>query len=289
MKVGVVLASLGRAKELEDMVSDLRRQSLPPSVIILSLEKVEDAPPGLSKDIEVVLGPRGLCAQRNRGLAALAGRCDVVVFYDDDFVPSAHALRRISALFAAHPDIAGATGLVLADGVTTGGISREAARRIVDDYDAAPPASRPALVDRATAYGCNMAFRWSAIEGLWFDERLPLYGWQEDVDFGGLVLQRGRMVASHAFAGVHRGVTKGRMPGVRFGFSQIVNPIYLMRKGTMRRHHALSILLKNILINHVRALAPEPFIDRRGRLIGNWIGLAHLFRGRIDPMQVLQL
>jgi hypothetical protein len=32
--------------------------------------------------------PRGLCRQRNRALELLAGRCDVVIFFDDDFVPS---------------------------------------------------------------------------------------------------------------------------------------------------------------------------------------------------------
>ena len=39
------------------------------------------------------MGPRGLCAQRNRGVKAIADRCDVVVFFDDDYLPARCALE----------------------------------------------------------------------------------------------------------------------------------------------------------------------------------------------------
>jgi GT2 family glycosyltransferase len=289
MRVAVIMASLGRPRELAHVLEDLRRQTLQPAVVVLSLEKIEDAPADLPGDVEVILGPRGLCAQRNRGLDAVAGRCDVVMFYDDDYAPSRHALEGAARTFADHPDVVGATGLVLADGVGSGGMEYDEARRIVDAHDALASPPTPTLSDCSVAYGCNMAFRASAVVDLRFDEQLPLYGWQEDVDFAGRILQRGRMVVTNAFAGVHCGVTRGRMPGRRLGFSQIVNPVYLMRKGSMRRSHAITLLLKNMAMNHAKAIAPEPYIDRRGRMIGNWLGLAHLLSGRADPMRVLRL
>jgi hypothetical protein len=289
MRIAVILASLGRPKELAHILADLGRQSLKPAIVVLSLEKIEDAPADLADDVEVVLGPRGLCAQRNRALDAVAGRCEIVIFYDDDYVPSRHAVDGVMRTFARNPDVAGATGRVLADGIGLGGIDYDVARRIVDAHDRAAPPVDARLADCAVAYGCNMAFRADAIANLRFDERLPLYGWQEDVDFAGRVLARGRMVATDAFAGVHCGVTRGRMPGRRLGFSQIVNPVYLMRKGSMRRSHAITLLLRNLAMNHVRALAPESFVDRRGRVVGNWLGLAHLLSGRADPMTVLRL
>jgi GT2 family glycosyltransferase len=134
-----------------------------------------------------------------------------------------------------------------------------------------------------------MAFRMSAVTDLRFDERLPLYGWQEDVDFAGRLRLKGRMVATDAFAGVHCGVTRGRMPGKRLGFSQMVNPVYLVRKGSMRPAHALTLMTKNFLANHAKMFAPEAHIDRRGRAVGNWLGLGAILKGRSDPMSVLEL
>jgi len=291
MRVGVVIATLGRPREAAKILERLRRQSHPPARIVFSVEKLEDLPadptPGnLRKDVEVVLGPRGLCAQRNRGMARVIDGCDVVVFYDDDFLPSRRSLEGVAATFAAHPDVVGATGHVLADGVTRGGLSWEQAASIVDVYDTGPHATPAILADIKHAYGCNMAFRCRAAAGLRFDERLPLYGWQEDVDFAGQIARRGRVVKTNAFAGVHLGVTQSRSPGVRLGFSQMVNPVYLVRKGTMRLGHAARIMCCNLIANHVRVLAPESHIDRRGRLVGNWRGLFHLAAGRADPERI---
>lgn len=291
MRIGVVIATIGRASDAGQLVQHLKRQSTPPARIVLSVEKPEDLPPVESsgEDVEVVFGPRGLCAQRNRGMARVIDDCEVVVFYDDDFLPSRRSLEGLAALFAGHSDVVGATGLVLADGVTRGGILRTDAEAIVEAHDRASPERPAVLADLCTAYGCNMAFRSQAVRGLWFDERLPLYGWQEDVDFAGRIARRGRVVKTNAFAGVHLGVVKSRTPGARLGFSQMVNPVYLVRKGTMRPGHAARIMGANFIANHLRALAPEPHIDRLGRLAGNWAGLLHMATGRLDPEGIAEI
>ena len=46
-------------------------------------------------------------------------------------------------------------------------------------------------------YGCNMAFRTAGIGSVRFDERLPLYGWQEDLDFCGALRGSGRIVKTN--------------------------------------------------------------------------------------------
>lgn len=294
MTVGVVIATLGRPREAAQVLERLRDQTLAPARIVFSVEKMADLPPQLAAgqlgpDVEVVLGARGLCAQRNRGMTRVLETCDVVAFYDDDFLPSRRSLEGMAELFAGHADVVGATGHVLADGVTRGGLPWEQAREIVEAYDDAPDLPPWNVADLGWAYGCNMAFRCRAATGLRFDERLPLYGWQEDVDFAGQIARRGRVVRTNAFAGVHVGVTKSRSPGVRLGFSQVVNPVYLVRKGTMRSGHAARIMGRNLLANHLRALAPEPYIDRRGRLIGNWFGVLHLLAGRLEPERIWSL
>jgi GT2 family glycosyltransferase len=294
MRIGVVIATLGRPREAGQVLERLRRQTAPPVRIVLSVEKREDLPPaceaeGVGRTVEAVLGPRGLCAQRNRGMARVVEDCDVVVFYDDDFLPGRRSLEGVAALFAAHRDVAGATGLVLADGVSRGGIPWTEGETLIEAYDRAPPEPPAILADLGWAYGCNMAYRAAACADLSFDERLPLYGWQEDVDFAGQIARRGRVVKTNAFAGVHLGIVKSRTPGVRLGFSQMVNPVYLVRKGTMRASHAVRIMGGNLIANHLRALAPEPYIDRRGRLAGNWAGLLHLAAGRLDPERICSL
>ena len=286
MRIAVVVASVNRAEEVKQLLFALKRQSLQPSAVILSVVSKTDLPDDLPPDVEVVLGSPGLTSQRNRGLEMIAGRSDIVVFFDDDFIPTKDALQGIRQLFETCPDVVGGTGLVLRDGVGGGGISYELAIEIIRQFEVKPVAPIK-NEDFLFAYGCNMAFRASAIGKLRFDENLPLYGWQEDMDFAARISVHGKVIRTTAFAGVHRGVNKGRSPGKAFGFSQIVNPAYLVRKGTMAPKKALTLIVRNLLANHAKCFRPEPFVDRRGRLVGNWMGLVHLLQGKTDPTFIL--
>lgn len=286
MKVAVVVASVGRPKELGDLIAEMRRQTMQPSAIVVSVESNADLPEGNLDPARVIFGSRGSSVQRNRGIDLVADEADVVAFFDDDYLPSKRVIEGIARLFASDQTIAGATGTLLADGIGTTGISFDDAMARLAAYDGAPLAADRDEVSQGT-YGCNMAFRLSALKGLRFDENLPLYGWQEDYDFARRVSANGRIVKSTAFVGVHRGVTIGRTSGVRFGYSQVVNPIYLWRKGTMALSYSLWLISRNILKNHVRTIWPERHIDRAGRLKGNYIALADLLRGRCDPRRIL--
>jgi GT2 family glycosyltransferase len=289
LRVGVVIATVGRPDECADIVRHLLNQSISPSCIVISSVSAADLPRDLPTSVNVVLGSKGLCAQRNRGIEAVRADCDVVVFYDDDFIPSARAIEGIRQVFQSDDGIVGATGLVLLDGVGKGGVSLEEAEAAVSRYDQHAAERRVDEVDIVTAYGCNMAFRVSAMQNVAFDETLPLYGWQEDVDYAGQISRYGRVVATTRFAGVHRGVSSGRTPGGKLGFSQIVNPVYLVRKGTMRWSHAVRIIFGNLMANHGRMLFPETHVDRLGRARGNWLGLLHLMSGRLDPRKMLEI
>jgi hypothetical protein len=46
---------------------------------------------------------------------------------------------------------------------------------------------------------------------------------------------------------------------------------------------------RNVARNIARCLAPEPWVDRRGRVKGNMLALGDLVLGRIDPRKILQL
>lgn len=287
--VAVVIATLGRP----DVVSStLRRildsQNYKPAIVIVSCVIPEDA--GLAANypnvIVVISGP-GLAAQRNTALAALPDGIEIVAFFDDDFVPEANWLDVAARLFHDEADIVGFTGDVLADGIKGPGLSLETADRLL--AESKPVTSLP-LIEPFSPYGCNMAFRRSAIGALRFDERLVLYGWLEDRDFGAaLAAKGGRLVKCMAARGVHMGAKVGRGAGDRLGYSQVINPLYMLRKGTMTYVQVLDHLSRNLVSNLARSVIPEPFIDRRGRLRGNLRGVADALQGHLEPERALEI
>ena len=154
--------------------------------------------------------------------------------------------------------------------------------------EAGAPSTREP-VEHIGLYGCNMSVRRSMLADTRFDERLVLYGWQEDIDFTARLRKYGRVVEMADMVGVHLGVKGGRTSGIRFGYSQVMNPTYLIRKGSMPRGFGLALMARNVCANAFRSLWPDPDVDRWGRLKGNLIGTFHVARGRIEPEYVLRL
>jgi GT2 family glycosyltransferase len=287
IRVAVIVASVNRSEEIGDLLRHLARQTLQPSAIILSVEQPSDLPEAVDPRVQIITGPKGLTKQRNRALQLALGQSDLIVFFDDDFAPADDALEGVVRLFHEHHDIAGATGHVFRDGVVSGGLTDQEAAAILEQEK---NRFRPELnTDTDALYGCNMALRAACVGDIRFDETLPLYAWQEDVDFAGQLRAKGRIIKSTAFCGVHRGVQKSRTSGIPLGFSQIVNPIYLVRKGTMRPMKAAKLMARNLIANHVKAVSPEKFVDRAGRMRGNWLGICHIMTGKADPAAVLRL
>lgn len=291
--VTVLVASLGRPEALADLLAALAGQTRPPARVLLSLTSPADAPAQVPEGlpVEIFTGPAGSCAQRNAALDRIAPDCDLIFFCDDDYLPSRFALERATAFMARHSEVSGATGKLLADGIDGPGITVAEARALIDADDAAPPRPPEIRRDHDGLYGCNMVFRAAAIGGVRFDERLPLYGWQEDVDFGARVKAcgGGRLVTTHCFSGVHRGEKRGRSSGRRLGYSQVMNPAYLVNKGTMERAFARRLILRNVAANLWRSVRPEPWVDRRGRLHGNMLALVDLAWGRVTPERIVAL
>lgn len=290
LNIVVIIASTGRPTELGQLVERLSLQSRKPDRIIVSISSDDDLPDDIGKIVDIVKGPKGLCGQRNRGLALGLAQSDIIAFFDDDYIPSLTALEKIEQVFEQYPDIVGLNGHLLADGARGAGISYRDAIALIEQYDRIDEELLEIEPRPDGLYGCNMAFRSAAIADARFDENLPLYGWQEDIDFSATIARNGgRLVKTNAFAGVHCGTKSGRTSGKRLGYSQIINPIYLIRKGTMSVGFAGKLMMRNVASNIYKVIYPEPWIDRRGRLFGNMIAIADLLRGKIDPKSVLQL
>ena len=288
-RVCVIFATRGRPALLAEAVAEVERQSLRPQNIVVSCPSREDAGSVADRpNVTLVTGCHGLAAQRNAALALVPSDTELVVFFDDDFLPRRNWIAAVAELFRRHADIGAVTGTLVADGIKGPGLSVAAARRLL--AGASEPVANAPLRDSYTPYGCNMAFRASAIVGRRFDERLVLYGWLEDRDFGAALEQRGYRVVKTAVAlGVHLGAKVGRVSGRRLGYSQVINPLYLFGKGTMPLRAVADHLFRNLLSNLVRAFAPEPFIDRRGRLRGNLRAFCDLARGILQPERAAEL
>lgn len=291
VRIAVIVATLGRREAAEDLVGDLCHQTRRPDRTIFAVVNAEDAPghdPDLGNET-LFCERKGSCAQRNAALDLVSEDSDLIVFFDDDFVPERTYLERLEKCFRTMPELVGATGLVVADGASGCGLSRDEALAAVDQQVVLFPEGKLDLTPVFGLYGCNMAVRTSALGQRRFDERLPLYGWMEDLDLTNQLLQEGKLMQIDRLVGAHRGIKSGRTSGVRLGYSQIANAIYLIRKGTAPKRPMYENIAKYLFVNSCKSLWPEPFIDRRGRLKGNLVGIYDVLRGRSRPDRILEL
>ena len=279
LTLAVVIVTRGRAAILGGLLRRLARQTRRPDFIVVSASEPSDIEG--AEGASFVFGPPGVGPSRNRALEAIAGEADLAVFLDDDFTPSPAMLARVEALFLGRPQLVGALGHVVKGGVAGPTIGAAEADKLAAALDAAPPKrfERPAI----GLYGSNMVVRLSAAEGLTFDETTPVNGWQEDLDFGVRLAQRGDVIRTTAFGGVHRGVRTGAHPQRGLGYAQVATPVRLMRRGTIPKRYLMKLMVRNLASNAVGAVAGGEGVDRRGRFAGNLIAFRDLALGELDP------
>ena len=299
--IAVIVATLRRPELIGPILDRLGRQTRKPDWVLLCGHEPSDVPDEVEARLQplpyrcqALFGELGLTKQRNNGLAWLRDNTDMfarrgmVVFFDDDFVMREDWLEAAQAEFDSDSGLAGLDGVVLADGVHKGGHSLAAAEAII-------AAGRPVLKARDTRsrpgpmvslYGCNMIARSDILRDLTFDEGLPYYAWMEDYDFSIRVGRHGSLKRSSKLVGVHLGSTKTRSSGLRTGYSQIANPYYLVRKGTMPPRVGCRYIFTSLVVNALKSPFPAKFVDWRGRLAGNMRAVADLLRGRLSPHNI---
>jgi glycosyltransferase involved in cell wall biosynthesis len=289
MRLFVIIPTFKRKDLLSRVLDHLDYQTRTPDEVIVSAPDETHVEPFKPKHfgISYVFGKQGLCAQRNRAIEQALGRSDIITFFDDDFLPADDYLRRLEEAFRGHPDWAVIMGVAVADGARNSGYRFNEGLALLRQAECRERSLR--VSDHIGAYGCNMSVRAIQIGDLRCDERLVLYGWQEDIDFTSQLKRFGRIVGLNTLIGVHLGAKSGRETGVRLGYSQVANPVYLVRKGTVPAAFAFEMIWRNIAANAIKSFWPEPYVDRRGRLKGNLLAASHLIRGRVEPEYILKL
>ena len=287
-KLFVGIATGGRPAVLAEILRELERQTVRPDCVMIchgapaDVEGIDPAP-----DRMLLVGPQSAAEKRNVILEH-AGDADFMLFMDDDFLPEPHYIERTWQVMQAQPDVAVATGHVIADGSIGPGYTVAEGRSFLqsDDFD-----GNSSVTPAPHGYGCNITVRLQVgrEHGIRFDEQLPLYSYFEDLDYTRRLGRHGRIVKISGARGVHLATKSGRVSGYRMGYTQMVNVVYLMRKGTMPWPRGINVLGRHFGNNFLRSFNPESFIDRRGRFLGNLRGAYDILRGRVDPARVLLL
>jgi GT2 family glycosyltransferase len=288
-RVAVVLASAGRPSLLAEALATCSAQC---DVTFEGVVSVPDEQ-SLPSDREclsgwrVVTGVRGLAAQRNAALDTLDG-VDIVAFFDDDAVLRPDYVANAVRFLDGHPHVVGLTGRVLLDGATTGEVDRTTAASAL--AQSTTDGGTGQWRESRELYGCNFVVRFSAAAHLRFDARLPLYSWLEDHDYARRLMKIGTLAKVDDCVIVHRAAASGgRQAHLRLGYSQVMNPVYLNRKGSFPAWLAAQQILRPVAKNIALAMGGSSRSWRRERLRGNGTAVCDIARGRITPERIVEL
>jgi hypothetical protein len=289
--VAVVIASAGRAELLAETLPITAGLDYPNYRLIVSVPNEDSLPrDAMPSGLECVTGPAGLTAQRNSAIRYLQGSVEYIFFFDDDAIPRADYVSAGVGALTEHSAAMGITGKLLFDGVAAGApcTVAEAQKMLLESERDLEPG--PAPTPCTELYGCNFGVPSRLLDSQQFDERLPLYGWLEDYDFSHRAARFGPLLYVGSAVAVHLGAgSGGRTKNKRLGYSQVVNPYYLMRKGTMSRRQAVRHigrpLAKNVLLAGIGGQAH----DRRGRLRGNIAAFMDIRSGSISPERAMEI
>lgn len=254
--VSVAICTRDRPEDLLRALRSLARQEHPPDDVVVVDNGTTD---GIREQVEAVL-PRarvlrerrpGLDVARNRALREAAG--EVIAFLDDDAEADRWWVRSLAEAFAAHPEAAAVTGLILPLELETpaqqlfeanGGFGRGFERRVLPrDGERRFGLRMPLVSDALTVgSGCNMAFRSDVLR--------ELGGFDEALDTGAPLPGGGDLDAIHRV--------------LRAGHGLVYEPRVLVR----HRHRRSLAGLRAQLTGHYRALSAflvKALVSERGR------------------------
>jgi GT2 family glycosyltransferase len=296
--LSVIIATVGRKEIAGQTICSLAsRKTLPHSVIVVGASEndLPVLPNELPFQIHLSVAPaKGLPIQRNHGIRHLSPSIEFAVFLDDDMEVHDDYCAEVENVFRAYPEVAGFSGHCIANG----DISRATARTLLDQqptHQGRPifgffPKRWPGF------YGCAMNIRRRLLDLEQFDENLPLYALGEDCEMGFRLSRHGSVGGSGSCLVVHLAVRSGRISEVGVGYAQIINPLYFSCKGIGFPKFATywQKLVKMPMVNLIFWLIPSfdqksSFVDRKGRFRGNILALSDVAKGKIEPMNLLNV
>lgn len=265
MALAIIIPTFGRKAALEVTLRALFGVVNPEDRVVVVSCREGDVPEVALPGLVYIIGRKGSSCQRNRGLDFVQGlgrTFTAVLFIDDDVVLAEGFLESLMREHHKFPSVAGFTCHVIADGARTGEIQVDDAQQIAKAWQARH--SVDSLVLASVPY-VGFSMRGDLVGLVRFDERLAEYGFMEDFDFFVRLRSWGQTAYAASCGLVHLAVGAGRTSQRKFGFSQIMNPLYLAKKGTLPLSDCAKHTLKATAANLLGVIAAH----RRQRLIGN--------------------
>lgn len=293
MYISVIIASVDRPQILGETLKSVARQKRSPNEVILVVNSQTDLPitPVFDIKLKTLFSERGSSIQRNRGLENTSPLSDIVVFLDDDVELSEDYLSKVENYMELNPDVVGFSGIPVLNRPQDGLMPHSVAREILK----AQPLSPFTHTDQKGLYGCNMVSRTYAARREKFDENLALYALLEDRDFGIRLRKYGRVTEYSGARVIHLGTPGGRVSQRQQGYTQIMNPAYLYKKGQGYNisdiyHGPIKSFFANVagVLGLSKSLTPNDpaYYNRSERLQGNFIAMRDILRGKINPQGV---
>jgi GT2 family glycosyltransferase len=286
MKHAAVIASKGRPDVLRDTLESIWAQSRAPDQVVIVVERPDDLLDGLEtgKAVRVVIGDGGVTRTLNLGVAACGADIGTVSLFDDDIELAPDYLERALELFAGRPDV------LMFDGqpVHAGPCDRAEARRSV----AGAGLAGGRFCSGVPVWGCNMNVRRAVFGVEQFDEAIVLYGWLREYDFGDRVARLGLTGRHEGCVFAHLAARGGRISDLQYGYTQLMNPVYYRKKGTVVQSWADLVFghfAKVIGANLLKWVTGDRSCNRLLRLRGNLLAAGAALRGVSDPRSVLEI
>jgi GT2 family glycosyltransferase len=293
--ISVVIASKGRTDFVKDTIEGLQRQTLKPKEIIVVVPSSEDLPAKQwGDDVQCIVGPLGLTAQRNKGIEAISPGVEYVGCFDDDFELKPNYLEQAVTFLDSNPSVIGMSGRILVDG----GVSRDEAKRLVASYK---PLGDPRGMffsrgKHHILYGCNMVIRRAVLNYEKFDENLPFYSYGEDYDLSIRLERYGLIGRFHGCIGVHLETPGGRVREVLRGYSFVANNWYFIKKRVVHLPLHMAWIRfwvicfgKSTLTSLWNLVRGDRSLDWRGRLKGQLLALKDILLGCCHPGRIKEM
>lgn len=287
-RIAYVIATANRREILEETIQFILSGTVVPAQIIVVGAKQEDLPRNPPACVTCHVGCCGLTQQRNLGVSALSDNVDIAALIDDDvFVHEAYSENMLS-IFDQNPN----TTLVMGHILQNGDISLSDARKLILEHQVSAKDRGRYVVTTTTwggVYGANMVMRKSFLDHTKFDERLVLYALMEDVDIGTQARKSGDVGYYFGAPCVHLRTPGGRISAKKLGFSEVMNPVYLARKGSVPWGVVIiRRMIRQPLVNLARTILHQDR-EKLERFKGNMIALFFVLRGKIQPEHAINV
>jgi glycosyltransferase involved in cell wall biosynthesis len=294
--ISVAIISKGRPEILDDTLASVFRQTIKPQQVIVVVPTKQDLPLKPWGDaVRFLVGPLGICCQRNAAIAACPLSVDYLAFFDDDIELKTDFLEQAALFLRRNPSTIALSGILLADGE---GVTREQARARIDGHvqGQSPEGLYVSQGRYHSLHGCNMIVRRSILAYEKFDETLPLYCFAEDYDISVRLERYGNVGKFSLCVAAHLASPGGRVREVLRGYSFVANPLYFLQKGVTHLPPFPSWVRFWMVICGGsfgwavwKIVTFDSSVDWWGRLKGVLLAFADIVRGRCHPRRILEL